>query len=90
MENNKKRKSTGNKRENERRRIRGRRGKGLIDQKECGRKGFYLIWGIGMAFTEEIMKNLSWDVRSPSRDLNQGPPKYEEGMLVTYPGRYVE
>jgi hypothetical protein len=41
------------------------------------------------AGTEENHENLSQDSRSPGRNLNLGPPKYEAGLLTTRPWRSV-
>lgn len=39
--------------------------------------------------TKENHDHLSQDSRYPRRDLNPKPPKYEAGMLITRPQRYV-
>jgi hypothetical protein len=40
-------------------------------------------------WTEENHRNLSQNGQSLGRDLNQGPPKYEAGMITTRPQRLV-
>jgi hypothetical protein len=58
----------------------------MMNRKEFGRK---LSWPNFKARsqhssegTEENYKNLSQDSRSTGRDLNQGPPEYQAGVLT--------
>jgi hypothetical protein len=39
--------------------------------------------GIYLEGLRKTTKNLSWDSRSPGRDLNPGPLEYEAGVLTT-------
>jgi hypothetical protein len=38
----------------------------------------------GLEKVRETTRNLSEDIRSPCRDLKQGPPEYEAGVLTTW------
>jgi hypothetical protein len=65
----------------------------MINWKECERKRllpnlrhYPCIWLEGLRKTTKI---LSQDIRSSLRDLNQGPPEYEAGVLTTQPRRSV-
>jgi hypothetical protein len=64
-----------------------------MNWKGCGRKR---SWpnkrhypGIFLEGLRKSTKNLSWDSRSPGRDLNPGPPEYKAGVLTTRKRRSV-
>jgi hypothetical protein len=64
-----------------------------MNWKGCRRSGSNLILryylGIRLEGQRRITKNLSKSSRSPERDLNPRPPKYEAGVLSISPRRSV-
>jgi hypothetical protein len=66
----------------------------MINWKGFGRKrswpDFKVLFRHSPWGTEENTVNLSWDIRSPSRVLNPGPPKDEAGLFITRPRSSVD
>jgi hypothetical protein len=64
-----------------------------MNWKGCGKKRSWpnlrYYPSICLEGLRKTTKNLSQDTRSPVRDLNPGPPEYEEGVLTTQLQRSV-